>query len=319
MQERWTIYCHIHIDSGRRYIGLTKKTVKQRWNDHCYAAKKSKNGRWHFPNAIRRYGKEAFSHEVLEVCHSLEVANLAEECWIEFYETRDPEKGFNTAKGGAHTPHPVRNPWDRPEYREKSCAAAKARWEDPVYRAKSQVAHAKKRQSLEFRQALSESTEKLWQDPDYRARMSASSREVNSRPDVKAKIISSRTGKPRSPEICAKISAARLGQIHPEERKVRIREASLELWQDPDYRARVLSNNKSSDPDVRAKISAAGFARQAAIRAGRSTTHYVCKHHGPILFADCNVTKAGSNVRYVCKLCRADYDARRKAKVAQHT
>jgi len=47
------------------------------------------------------------------------VANLAEECWIEFYDTRNPEKGFNLIRGGSHTPHSVKNSWDRPEYREK--------------------------------------------------------------------------------------------------------------------------------------------------------------------------------------------------------
>jgi len=98
----WTIYCHVHTESGRRYVGLTKHTMMHRWNQHCAQSKTSKDGRWHFPNAVRKYGKDAFSHEVLEICHDLDVANLAEECWIELLETRNPEKGFNLAKGGAH-------------------------------------------------------------------------------------------------------------------------------------------------------------------------------------------------------------------------
>src|SRR3989304_3521163 len=105
----WTIYCHAHIESGRRYIGLTKKTWQQRWKSHVSAAKRSKGGRWHFPNAIRKYGKEAFSHEVLEVCDSLEAANEAEEKWIEFYKTRDSEFGFNLVKN-QYIPHPLNGP-----------------------------------------------------------------------------------------------------------------------------------------------------------------------------------------------------------------
>ena len=53
----------------------------------------------------------------------MEIANEAEEKWIEFYKTRNPESGFNLAKGGSHVPHPIRkNPWDDPEYRIKAFA-----------------------------------------------------------------------------------------------------------------------------------------------------------------------------------------------------
>lgn len=114
---RWTIYCHMHIASGRRYVGLTKFTVKHRWNQHCSQAKKSA-GRSHFANAILKHGKDAFSHEILATCDSLEAANAAEERLIEELGTRDPARGFNLMKGGAHTPHTFSNPWDRPEYRK---------------------------------------------------------------------------------------------------------------------------------------------------------------------------------------------------------
>ncbi len=36
----WTIYCHMHIESGRRYIGQTKYSMMHRWNQHCAQAKK---------------------------------------------------------------------------------------------------------------------------------------------------------------------------------------------------------------------------------------------------------------------------------------
>lgn len=49
--ERWTIYCHTHVDSGRRYIGLTKQAMMKRWKNHVHAAQHSRDGRWHFPNA----------------------------------------------------------------------------------------------------------------------------------------------------------------------------------------------------------------------------------------------------------------------------
>ena len=97
----WTIYCHTHVDTKRCYVGLTSQTMEKRWNQHVSKSSNSKGGRWHFPNAIRKYGKDAFSHSVLEVCDSLEKANQRECDWIELFETRDSRFGFNLAKGGA--------------------------------------------------------------------------------------------------------------------------------------------------------------------------------------------------------------------------
>ena len=69
----------IHTESGRRYIGLTKMSMMKRWNRHIYSTRKTKNQlvfTSRFVNAIRKYGKDAFSHKVLEVCHHIDDANL---------------------------------------------------------------------------------------------------------------------------------------------------------------------------------------------------------------------------------------------------
>jgi hypothetical protein len=148
----WTIYCHVHAESGRRYVGLTTRTWQRRWSQHVSQSERlSRKGWSHFANAIRKHGKEAFKHEVLETCVTLEAANAAEQEWIEKLGTRDPAKGFNLAKGGQHTPHPIKNPWDRPEYRRNSTAASQKNWSDPARR---------------FR--VSEALRNLWLDPAYR-------------------------------------------------------------------------------------------------------------------------------------------------------
>ena len=136
----WTIYCHTHIATGRRYIGLTSRTWQDRWKHHIHDAQRSKGGRWHFPNAIRKYGKDAFIHEVLEFCCSLEVANIAEESWIEFFNTRNPEKGFNLAKGGLHVPHPIEKPTRTPESISRRSLASKLALNTPESRARRSLA-----------------------------------------------------------------------------------------------------------------------------------------------------------------------------------
>jgi GIY-YIG catalytic domain len=131
----WVIYCHTHVESGRRYVGLTKTSMLSRWVKHVYQANKADpKRRSHFSNAIAHHGKDAFSHEVLETCETLEDANAAEERWIEELGTRNLEKGFNLMKGGGSQPHPLRkNPWNDPSYREKCMDASRRRAADPVF------------------------------------------------------------------------------------------------------------------------------------------------------------------------------------------
>jgi group I intron endonuclease len=182
----FTIYCHTHRESGRRYVGQTKKTWRQRWNQHVYTSERLVKKGWsHFANAIRKYGKDAFDHEVLEVCHSLEEANAAEERWIELLNSRDPLFGFNIKKGGDHVPHPVRNPWDRPEFREKGLAflamANDVSQEERSARSKSLW------QDPEFAEKVTSSTKATKATPEGKARTSAAVKEWRNRPGMREK------------------------------------------------------------------------------------------------------------------------------------
>lgn len=96
----WTIYCHTHTATGRRYVGQTRETMAKRWNGHCKEARGSKWGVSAFTTAIRNYGPDAFEHEVLEFCLSQHAADKAEVRWIATYGTTDPANGWNTQLGG---------------------------------------------------------------------------------------------------------------------------------------------------------------------------------------------------------------------------
>lgn len=187
---KFTIYCHTHIDSGRRYVGLTSQTMEKRWKNHVHAAKYSKGkNQYHFANAIRKYGKDAFTHEVLEVHSSLTEANTREEFWIEHFKTRDPQFGFNISPGGSHIPHPVRNPWDRPEYREKMKAVIPkltAAGLSPEARAKT-VAALK---TSEFRQKAAELTRQQFSSPESRLKMSETIKALHQIPEIAEKFAS---------------------------------------------------------------------------------------------------------------------------------
>lgn len=257
----FTIYCHTHIDSGRRYVGLTKKTLLQRWNQHVYSANHRKLGKQsHFWSAIVKYGPGAFSHEVLEiVTTSLEGANLAEEKWINEFQTRDPSKGFNLMPGGSHTPHPISNPWDRPEYRAKAIERIKS----PEHRGKlSQAAKNRNPESLtrysqvssETRRKLSEATARA-ATPERRAELSAF------RIGKKASEATLKKLRNPSPERSANISRAQKGKVISPECKKKLSFANKGRC----HRPETLEQLRNPSPELRAKISAAtkaAFARK---------------------------------------------------------
>ena len=117
---KWTIYCHTHTDSGRRYIGVTRYTWQKRWSQHQVQAKKRTSGWSYFQEAIRQYGKEAFSHEALAQSWDFKGANATEKDCIAQYDTANPERGFTRTPGGDS--HTRQNPWLVPGYREKIVA-----------------------------------------------------------------------------------------------------------------------------------------------------------------------------------------------------
>ena len=205
--KTWTLYCHVHIATGRRYIGMTSQTMEKRWKNHIFAAKNSKNGRWHFPNAIRKYGPEAFSHEVLCQSWTLEFANATEERLITQYDTRNPERGFNLAKGGEHQPHGIRkNPWDDPIFRAKWLPPLIAATQTPQARANNKAAL----NTPESRNKRSVISKKLFTNPSVLAKASASGRKVT--PEGRIRIASALSARERSPStiVKQKVFGARL-------------------------------------------------------------------------------------------------------------
>jgi group I intron endonuclease len=328
-QVRYTIYCHTHVDSERHYVGLTKKTMLQRWNNHVLnAKKKSGRGCTHFWNAIRKYGKDAFSHEVLEICTDLDQANLAEEWWIRKLGSRNTQLGFNLKRGGDHTPHPIKNPWDRPGFREK-CASNIDRFNRECH---SPETYAKIKVTIST--------------PEFKAKHAEKSREALSRPEVKRKMTAALTGRKLSVEHRAKISENQRGRVTSQEIRDKIKQsskgkvyspetlekraiASKTAWANPAQRSNRLNilAKVTSCPEARAKMSAAAKkprsekfkqavakSRRAAIAAGKGVkyvvvngkiTHKICPNHGLVPIEACYVNQRSSGTPLVlCKACR---------------
>jgi group I intron endonuclease len=103
----WRIYKITCIATDKSYIGLTRCTIRQRWNNHVSNAVKGRT-KMLFHKAIRKYGRHAFSVETLcEVATRGEASDL-EQTMIGRYGTLAPD-GYNLAAGGMGTPG-VRRP-----------------------------------------------------------------------------------------------------------------------------------------------------------------------------------------------------------------
>lgn len=94
------VYCATHIASGRRYIGATSKTLARRKQQHLTQAKGRRRGCAYFWAAIRKYGSEAFTWEVIGTAASRQDAMDLERATIRKWATTDPDRGFNLTEGG---------------------------------------------------------------------------------------------------------------------------------------------------------------------------------------------------------------------------
>lgn len=94
-----SIICYIatHKESGKCYIGITRNKLSDRKADHeSHANVGSHKSRFH--DAIREYGKDAFSWKV--IAEGSDVAMQAlERILVYEWETFDPDKGFNKDGG----------------------------------------------------------------------------------------------------------------------------------------------------------------------------------------------------------------------------
>lgn len=96
------IYKFTHIASGRCYIGQTVQNPNQRRLEHISDSKYTTK-EYHFHNAIRKYGIDAFTFDVIDEANSLEELNLLEEKYVNQYDSIN--NGFNIRQAGGNKLH----------------------------------------------------------------------------------------------------------------------------------------------------------------------------------------------------------------------
>ena len=92
--KEYTVYLHIS-PSGKRYYGITKLNINQRWrNGNGYKNQKC------FWRAIEKYGWDNFEHIIIARGLSEEEAKWLEIELIREWNTTNPNKGYNNSLGG---------------------------------------------------------------------------------------------------------------------------------------------------------------------------------------------------------------------------
>jgi group I intron endonuclease len=123
------VYLLLNRVNLKGYVGQHKgKTLATRWNLRFNLSKVNP----HLRNAIKKYGHDAFSREILNVCWTQHEMDNLEKLWIATLRTYDSRHGYNKNFGGrycrGHTP----------EARQSISQAMKRVW-----RFRSRKQHAK--------------------------------------------------------------------------------------------------------------------------------------------------------------------------------
>jgi group I intron endonuclease len=92
------IYIITNLVNGKVYIGKTESSIKERWYTHKWRAKNL--DRVAHPLAIdlaiNRYGSDSFKIEEIEAICGIKIDLLrAEAYYIKFYDSTNPQKGYN--------------------------------------------------------------------------------------------------------------------------------------------------------------------------------------------------------------------------------
>ena len=92
--DNYIVYKHTNKTNGKVYIGMTCQRIEARWkggSGYCNQ---------HFSRAIKKYGWDGFSHEIIAQNLSKEDACELERILIKSYNATEPEYGYNQALGG---------------------------------------------------------------------------------------------------------------------------------------------------------------------------------------------------------------------------
>lgn len=95
------IYKITNVVNNKVYIGQSKD-INKRWYSHRSELNGNKHNNEHLQNSWNKYGCDSFKFEIVELCEQSELNNK-EIYWIDYYDSSNPDLGYNLTKGGDGT------------------------------------------------------------------------------------------------------------------------------------------------------------------------------------------------------------------------
>ena len=95
---RLSIYKLTNLQNQKVYVGKCEGKIAGRMAKHCHHVRKGTNR--YLYDAIRHYGWDNFSIEIIDACSSKEELNEREIYWITVLKSRDKAFGYNMTEGG---------------------------------------------------------------------------------------------------------------------------------------------------------------------------------------------------------------------------
>lgn len=175
MEKKYYIYKHTNMINGKVYIGQTYQQPERRWQNGLSSYKNNE----HFISSIKKYGWDNFKHKILLSDLTEEEMKYWEDYYIEFYDSRNPNKGYNKMKGGQKSP--FQNLWQDKNFRAKmskqQSELMKERLKNPKEREKLRKnvtnnwnQHPERKE--EYSKRMSCWLKEKWKDKEYREQQS---------------------------------------------------------------------------------------------------------------------------------------------------
>lgn len=172
--NNYCAYVHTNKANGFRYVGITQQDPERRWQKGHGYRKQSV-----FWNAIKKYGWDGFTHEIVASGLSEVEAWTIERELIDRYKSSDRNYGYNRSTGGESGAKGV------PKNETQRAAASRAlkqKWQDPEYREKAKERLLKASQTEEARRKRAESNMGRVVSEETRSKISKSQRGIKRSP-----------------------------------------------------------------------------------------------------------------------------------------
>lgn len=151
VKKNYYVYCHTLIKDNRKYIGMTKMPPNLRWRKKGQGYKQNQE----FYEIIKKYGWNAFKHEILIENLTKEEAQQKEKDLIKQYKTQDERYGFNLTGGGSGG----YNPCERTREKKRNSA-------------KNNKSHLGYRNTQEMKDNMSRLKKEYWSNEENRKKQS---------------------------------------------------------------------------------------------------------------------------------------------------